>query len=221
MSAGMPVPPVPRLHLISDRRLCPLDRFAEIAGLAVSAGFDAVHLREKNLGAGALVEAGQQLRRSEQAVGNRASIIVNERLDVALVLAASGVQLGEESFSPRDVRAVAGRSLLIGRSIHDPASAERAALEGADFLIAGHIYATSSKPEQEPRGPKLIRAVVRACRLPVIAIGGITPERVPEVVDAGAWGVAVISGVLRADDPAEAARAYRAAIDRAVAVGRE
>lgn len=215
MSAGMPVPPVPRLHLISDRRLCPLDRFAEIAGLAVSAGFDAVHLREKNLGAGALVEAGQQLR---QAVGNRASIIVNERLDVALVLAASGVQLGEESFSPRDVRAVAGRSLLIGRSIHDPASAERAALEGADFLIAGHIYATSSKPEQEPRGPELIRAVVRACRLPVIAIGGITPERVPEVVEAGARGVAVISGVLRADDPAEAARAYRAAIDRALSV---
>lgn len=204
---------IPRLHLISDRRLCPLDRFAQIAGIAVAAGFDAVHLREKNLGAGRLVDAGQQLRRT---IDSRASIIVNERLDVALVLAADGVQLGEESFIPRDVRAVAGRSLLIGRSVHDPASAERVALEGADFVIAGHVYATASKVDQEPRGTEFIRAVVAACPVPVIAIGGITPERVPQVMDAGAWGVAVISGVLRAPDPAEAARKYRIAIDQAL-----
>ncbi|HLI51748.1 MAG TPA: thiamine phosphate synthase, partial [Thermomicrobiaceae bacterium] len=85
MSGGTTTLPVPRLHLISDRRLCPLDRFAAIAGLAVEAGFDAVQLREKNLGAGLMVEAGRQLRK---AVGNRASLFINERLDVALVLSA-------------------------------------------------------------------------------------------------------------------------------------
>lgn len=195
---------VPRLHLISARRLCPLARFPLVAHAAVEAGFDAVHLREKDLPSAALLEAARALNRS---LGSRATLFINDRVDIALIASAGGVQLGEQSLSPRDVRALTGASLLIGRSIHDVAGAEQAAMEGADFVIAGHVYPTESKPDQPPRGVAFLREVVRACPLPVIAIGGITPERVPEVIEAGAHGVALISGVLGAEDPRAAAQA--------------
>ncbi|MBX5444272.1 thiamine phosphate synthase [Sphaerobacter sp.] len=200
---------VPRLHLISDRRHCPLDRFPEVARAAVLAGFDAVHLREKDLPAAEVIEAARALNR---AIGDEAGLLINDRVDVALIVGAAGVQLGETSLSPRDVRALAGQSLLIGRSVHDVEGAERAAVEGADFVIAGHVYATGSKPGQPPRGLDFLAAIVAATPLPVIAVGGITPDRVPEVIAAGAHGVAVISGVLAADDPGEAAAAYHRAL---------
>jgi thiamine-phosphate diphosphorylase len=207
---------VPRLHLVSDRRLCPLDRFPELARLAVDAGVDAVHLRERDLPGKPLAEAARALRR---AIGERALLFVNERVDVALVTGADGVQLPETGLSPREVREIAGSRLLVGRSVHDLEGAERAAAEGADFVIAGHVYETSSKPGQVGRGLGFLRRLAERCSLPVIAIGGITPERVPEVLRAGAWGVAVLSGILRDAQPAEAARRYREALDEVTSGG--
>lgn len=211
MAAGKARRPVPRLHLISDRRLCPLGRFPEVARLAIAGGVDAVHLREKDLPGGALLDGAYRLQR---AIDGRAALLINERVDVALIVAARGVQLGETAVSPREVRALCGERFLIGRSVHDAAGAERAAIEGADFVLAGHVYETRSKPGQPARGPEWVWAIARNCPLPLIAIGGITPRRAPEVVQAGAHGVAVISGILSAPDPAEAARAYRRALER-------
>ncbi|MDI3341711.1 MAG: thiamine phosphate synthase, partial [Sphaerobacter sp.] len=188
---------IPRLHLISDRRQCPLDRFPSVARAAIAAGFDAVHLRAKDLPAGELLAAARALTRS---VGDAAAVVVNDRVDVALIAGATGVQLGEAALSPRDVRALAGERLLIGRSVHDPAGAAQAAAEGADFVIAGHVYPTGSKPGQAARGLAFLATVAAASPVPVIAVGGITPDRVPEVLAAGAYGVAVISGVLAAPD---------------------
>ncbi|WP_173380657.1 thiamine phosphate synthase, partial [Nitrolancea hollandica] len=128
---------------------------------------------------------------------------------------AHGVQMGEHGLSPLDIRAVCGDSILIGRSVHDESGAERAAFERADFIIAGNVYPTRSKPGREGRGLDFIRRVAEAGGLPVIAIGGITPARVPEVIQAGAYGVAVISGILAAPDPSTAAQAYRLALDEA------
>jgi thiamine-phosphate diphosphorylase len=201
---------VPRLHLISDRSICPLDRFPETACQAVEAGFDAVHLREKDLPGRDLVEAARHLKR---VINDGARILINERLDVAIIVGAHGVQMGEQGLSPLDIRAVCGDSILIGRSVHDESGAERAALEQADFIIAGNVYPTRSKPGREGRGLGFITRVAEAGGLPVIAIGGITPERVPEVIQAGAYGVAVISGILAAPDPSTAAQAYRLALD--------
>lgn len=201
--------PIPRLHLISDRTLCPLERFPEVARRAALAGAGAVHLREKDLHGGPLVEAARRLRR---VLPGETVLLVNERVDIALVVGAHGVQLGEDGLSPLDVRAICGRQMLIGRSVHDPVGAERAVVEGADFVMAGHVYDTRSKPNQPARGPAFIEAIARVCPLPVIAVGGITPERVSEVIRAGAYGVAVISGILGATDPEDAARAYAEAL---------
>lgn len=202
---------IPRLHLISDRRHCPLDRFPSVALAAVEAGVDAVHLREKDLPAAVVVDAARALNR---ALADRAAVLINDRVDVALIVGAVGVQLGETALSPRDVRALAGSSLLIGCSVHDVEGAERAAVEGADFVMAGHIYATGSKPGQPPRGLDFLAAIAGASPLPVIAVGGITPERVPEIIAAGAHGMAVISGILAAADPGAAAAAYRRALEK-------
>ncbi|MCM8749540.1 thiamine phosphate synthase [Thermomicrobiaceae bacterium CFH 74404] len=207
---------IPRLHLISDRWLCPLDRFPELARLSVDAGVDAVHLREKDLPGRALADAGRALRR---AIGDRALLFVNERVDVALVIGADGVQLPETGLSPREVREIAGPRLLIGRSVHDVEGAERAAAEGADFVIAGNVYETGSKPGQAGRGLEFVRSLAERCPIPVVAIGGITPERVSEVLRAGAWGIAVISGILGDAKPAEAARRYREALDEVIGGG--
>lgn len=201
---------VPRLHLISDRSICPLDPFPVVARHAVNAGFDAVHLREKALPGQMLLEAARQLRRT---IGDDACILINERLDVALICGADGVQVGEQGVSPLDIRAVCGDTILIGRSVHDETGAERAAIERADFVIAGNVYPSRSKPGWPGRGLEFITRVMEAGGLPVIAIGGITPTRVPEVIQAGAHGVAVISGILASPDPGAAAQAYHLALD--------
>jgi thiamine-phosphate diphosphorylase len=201
---------IPRLHLISDRRLCDLSAFPAVAARAVGGGVDAVHLREKEITAGELLAADRGLR----SLVSNAMMFINDRVDVALLSDANGVQLGESSVSVADVRALSGGRLLIGRSVHDVAGAQRAAEDGADFVIAGHVYETASKAGQAGRGSQFIASIVVACPLPVIAIGGITPERVAEVVAAGAHGVAVISGILKADDPVRAAARYAEALAR-------
>jgi thiamine-phosphate diphosphorylase len=201
--------PVPRLHLISDSRLCDLGRFPAVARRAAEAGVDAVHLREKDVPAVDLLRLAIELRNS---LGKRALLVINDRIDVAQICDAGGVQLGERSLPVGAVRGLLGADVLIGRSVHDVEGARKAEADGADFVVAGHVYETSSKLGQAGRGPEFIEAIVQACSLPVIAIGGITPEHVPEVARAGAHGVAVISGILSAPDPAAASRAYANAL---------
>lgn len=200
--------PIPRLHLISDRRICDLAAFRTVAVGAVSSGVDAVHLREKEMAAGDLLTAARTLR----ATIGAARLFINDRLDVALLSEADGVQFGEAGISVADARSLTGDRLLIGRSIHDVAGAKRAAEDGADFVIAGHVFETASKAGLPGRGRRFIESIAAACPLPIIAIGGITPDRVAEVVSAGAHGVAVISGILNADDPERAAARYAEAL---------
>ncbi len=204
---------VPRFHLLSDHRLCSLDRFPTIARQAVAGGVDAVHLREKELPASLLLASAIALR---EQIGNQACLFINDRVDIAMVSRADGVQLGETSLPVTATRSLTGQSFWIGRSIHDVEGARTAAADGADFVIAGHIYETASKQGQSGRGTKFIEMVALACSIPVIAIGGITPERVPDVMRAGAYGVAVISGILTAADPEGAARRFTDALERSV-----
>ena len=203
---------IPRLHLISDRALCPLDHFVSVAAAVVAAGVHAVHLRERDLPAGDLLDLARRLR---SGVGDRAAVIVNDRLDVALVARADGVQLPERGLSVRDARSIVGDRLLVGCSVHDAGGAARAAAEGADYVLAGNVYASRSKPGMAGRGPGFIADVAATARLPVIALGGVTAERVPEVMAAGAAGIAVISAILAARDPSVAAADLRNAVDAA------
>jgi thiamine-phosphate diphosphorylase len=131
---------------------------------------------------------------------------------VARAVGAAGVHLPETIGSVAAARAALGPRALVGRSVHDVAGAQRATAEGTDYLILGTIYATVSKPGRAPAGLELVRAVAAAVCTPIIAIGGIDETNAAATIAAGAWGIAVMSGVLRAPDPADAVRRLRAAI---------
>lgn len=187
---------------------------ADRVSLAVAGGVDMVQLREKDLPAGELLKLATAI---QKAIAGRAVLIVNERVDVALAAEADGVQLGEDALPIHPVRQLVGSQTLIGRSVHSADGAEKAIAEGADFLVAGTMYATRSHPGIEPVGPSLIFSIaqqqaVAANPSPIIGIGGITAGNLGEVIRAGASGVAVITSILASADPEEEARKLKNAM---------
>lgn len=204
--------PDPCLMLVTDRARLRGRALEEVVSQAIDGGVNAVQLREKDLSSGELYELAITLR---AVTRGRALLLVNDRLDVALACGADGVHLPERSLPLTKARSLAGEACLIGRSVHSVDAAREAERDGADYLIAGSVYETASKPGAAPAGVELVRAVAEAVRVPILAIGGITPERVRDVVAAGADGIAVISAVLDANDPCASASLLRAALDGA------
>jgi thiamine-phosphate diphosphorylase len=131
-----------------------------------------------------------------------AAVFVSGRPDIAAALGATGVQLAKDDLTPTDARRVLHHG-WIGRSVHSLEEAETAVAQGTDFLVVGSIYETASHPGQPALGLRLVRDAA-GLGLPVIAIGGITPERAIAVRDAGAYGVAAIRALWQAPDPAAA-----------------
>lgn len=197
---------VPRLMLVTDRRSSRI-ALPELASRAIAGGVDVVQLREKDL-------AEEQFRSVAKAilhaVGDRSHISVNGSLATAKALGV-GLHLPESAMTPADAREQLGQDTLIGRSVHSPEAARGS--EGADYLIAGHVFATANKPDRPPIGPVGLRRIVEAAPCPVLAIGGVTAANVQTVLSAGAYGVAVISAINGADDPETAARAIGANLD--------
>jgi len=135
-------------------------------------------------------------------------LLVSRRLDLARALALDGVQLGADAVPVREARAWLGPAACIGYSAHSGEEAARAAADGASFVTLSPIFATSSKPEAAPRGCTWLAAALRGLAVPALALGGVTPARAPEVLAAGAWGVAAVSAIGAAPDPERAAREF-------------
>jgi thiamine-phosphate pyrophosphorylase len=150
-----------------------------------------------------------------ETVGDDALVLINNRVDVALAVDASGVQLGERGPAVKAARNLGGDDWVIGRSVHSLEGAQKAESDQADFLMLGTIYETTSHPGQKGAGLDLVRNVAGRVGMPIIGIGGVNPERAADVVSAGAIGVAVIGGILRADDPERAAADLRKSIEDA------
>jgi thiamine-phosphate pyrophosphorylase len=173
---------------VSDRTRA----IAALAAAAAGAGIDLFQIREADLDGGALFDIA---RACVAAVGSTSTrVLVNDRLDVALAAGAHGVHLRSDSFGAREVRALVPGDFLVGRSVHDRAAALEAQQDGADFVIFGTVFPTGSKPAGHPiAGTEELAAVCRAVGLPVLAVGGVSMERVASVVAARARGVAAIS----------------------------
>jgi len=139
-------------------------------------------------------------------------VVVNERLDVALAAGAHAAQLGSQALPVREAVTVAAGRLAIGASVHGPEEARGAARDGANYLVLGTIFATPSHHDVEPGGGDRI-AACRAVDLPIVAIGGIDLSRVPDVMVAGASGIAVIRAVWSATSPVEAAVSLARALE--------
>jgi len=162
----------------------------------------AIHIREKQKTARELFQMIEQLAQTIPL----SKIIVNDRVDVALAAGAAGVQLSFHSLETLIVKNKFA-SLKVGQSIHSYDEGVKAIRDGADYVLFGHIFPSGSKPGQTPKGLMPLTRVAQL-DIPVIAIGGITPENTRSVIQAGAKGIAVMSGIFEARDPLEAVKDY-------------
>jgi thiamine-phosphate pyrophosphorylase len=200
-----------RLCLVTDRTQTGGRDLLALVRECLAAGLPAVQLREKDLGAAELARLGRALR--EATVAHGAALIINDRVDVALAVGADGVQRTTASLAVADILAIADKRLRVGASVHGLDEALAAADAGADWVVFGPVFDTPSKRAYgPPQGLAALERVARAVRIPVIAIGGITPERVGDVRRAGAHGVAAITAILTAPAPAAATRQFLAAL---------
>jgi thiamine-phosphate pyrophosphorylase len=171
-----------------------------------------VQLREHDLPAGELLRLARRLK---LIIRGKALLIINDRIDVAIAVEADGAQLPEEGLPTLTARGLLGRYAVLGRSVHSVEAAQQASREGAEFVLAGTIYKSTSKPDVKPVGPGLISEITSGNSQPVLAVGGITADKVGEVIKAGAAGVAVISAIAGADDAKAAAEELTAALREA------
>jgi thiamine-phosphate pyrophosphorylase len=200
------------LHVLTDARIGPAALDAVTA--AVAAGAPVVQVRSKD---GSDRERYDFARRVvEVCTAAGATCLVNDRVDLAVAVGAHGTHLGADDL-PLDVaRRLVRPGHLLGGTARDPERARLLAAQGADYLGVGPAYATTTKTGlPDALGPRGVRAVAEAVAIPVIAIGGVTAERVPGLLAAGAAGVAVVGAVAGATDPAAATRELlRALADR-------
>jgi thiamine-phosphate pyrophosphorylase len=195
-----------RLYLITDRAASTRP-VAEVVEGCLGAGLRAVQLREKDLEVRALLALAITLRESTRR--HAARLLINDRADVALAVGAEGVQRTHVSLPVAALRGITPPGFLIGASAHSTAEARDAVAEGADFVVFGPVYDTPSKRRYgPPQGLAALEAAAAAATRPVLAVGGITPARVPEVCRAGAAGVAVIGAIYAAPRPADATKAF-------------
>lgn len=201
------------LYVIPDEMIGLGRTHAEIAGLAIAGGADAIQLRDKNCSSRELIQTGRALR--EITRRNATLFIVNDRLDVAIACEADGVHLGQGDMRTDVARQIAPSGFIIGVSVSSVEEAILAEREGADYVALSPTFSTGSKPDAGPgHGLKVLRDIRRKVSVPVIAIGGITRENIGDVIDAGADGVAVISAVAGATDITAAARDLKNLITR-------
>ena len=189
-----------RLYVVTGVR----PDLAKFLDEVLSAGVDIVQLREKEAQASDLIRWGQTFRRAAERHG--ALFIVNDRPEVAQELQADGVHLGQDDLSPAEAREVLGPDAIIGVSTHAPDQWDGASTE-ADYLCAGPVWETPTKPGRPAAGLEYIRhATNSAERRPWFAIGGINERNLPEVIDAGATRIVVVRAVTEAAEPAGAVR---------------
>jgi len=210
----------PVVCLITDRARVPGGADGTVACVtwAARAGVQLVQVRERDLDGGPLTAL---VRRCVAAVrGTRTRVLVNDRLDVALAAGAHGVHLRADSMPAAKVRTLSPPGFLLGRSVHARDEAlDAAAAGGLDYLLFGTVFATSSKPGRRPAGASAMAEVATAVSLPVLAVGGVTPDNVGEVAMAGSAGFAAI-GVFATASEAALARSVAAATVAFVAASR-
>jgi thiamine-phosphate pyrophosphorylase len=210
-----------RLNAIVDPERAGGHDLAELARLCAEGGATLVQSRDKKSETRAMVERARAIKQALKPFG--VAFVVNDRIDVALAAEADGVHLGSDDMPVQDARRLLGPNALIGLSIKSAAEAEAAPLDLIDYVGSGGVYVTLSKEQKNaPIGPAGLARIVavlklRAGNLPVCGIAGIDAGNAAAVIGAGADGIAVISALSLAPDPAAAARALRGIVDAMLA----
>lgn len=200
-----------RVVVITDRSLASPRPLRDVVLAALQGGARMIQLRDKHASARELHQAATDLL--PLVHGHGGVLIINDRLDVALAAHADGVHLGPDDLPVAVARRVAPREFIIGASTDDPAGARALAADGASYIGCGAVFGTTTKDVGGERiGPAGVASVVRAVRIPVVAIGGVTPLNAGQLRGTGAAGVAVVGSVMTSPDPAATVRQLLAAI---------
>jgi thiamine-phosphate pyrophosphorylase len=202
------------LYLVTDRGLAMGRSTLDIVRAAVSGGVTCVQLREKECSAREFIEEALAVRDFLKERG--VPLIINDRVDVALAVGADGVHLGQTDMPLKTAQKILGDSMIIGISAESLEDAVEAEKGGADYLGVSPIHATPTKTDTAPPlGLEGLRAIRRAVNLPLVGIGGLNLDNAADVIRSGGDGVAVVSAIVSAGDPAGAARNLRRVIDEA------
>ena len=194
------------LYVILDRSVTRGRDLPNLLGAILSGGCRLVQLREKSMPLAELLPLARRLARQCREAG--ALFIVNDRADLALASGADGLHVGQDDLPARDARAILRPGMILGVSTHDPEQARRAVVDGADYVAVGSIFPTTTKAGFQLVGTELIRRVRPEVPVPLVGIGGITPDNAPAVLGAGADAVAVISALGAAPDPETMTRRF-------------
>jgi thiamine-phosphate pyrophosphorylase len=201
--------------ILGDRRLylCTPDRpdLAGFVAACIRGGVDVVQLRDKTLDARALVDRARLVR--EVCADAGVPFIVNDRPDLAVEVGADGVHVGQRDAPAHLARRILGPDAIVGLSTHDPADLAAAADDPVDYISAGPVVATPTKPGRPGTGVDYAATATRQSARPVFVTGGVTAERVPALVAAGIRRFVVVRALTEAADPCGAARELRSAID--------
>ena len=201
-----------RLYVLLTQAQCNIP-LLDAARQVIRGGADVIQLREKDLPDSELLQLARKLRRitSEASVG----FIINDRPDLARLAEADGVHLGQEDLPPAAARKVLARHQILGVSTHSLGQVQQALADGADYIGVGPVFPTATRGYAQGVGLEYVQAAAESVAIPMVAIGGITPEKVPEILAAGSAGIvgiAVCSAVLGADDIEAATAAFKAAL---------
>ena len=182
------------------------DLFLNAVASALKGGVDILQLREKNMPANKILELGKKVKLLCAEYG--ATFIVNDRVDIAYVLEADGVHLGQDDMDVESARKILGNNAIIGISTHAPEQAQKAVNDGADYIGMGPVFTTPTKPGRPSVGLEYAKWVSENIKIPAFAIGGIDLTNVQDVINAGAKKIAVVRAIINSDSPEKAAQEF-------------
>lgn len=197
-----------RLYLVTEESV-PLDKLVEIVEKAMKGGVTMVQLREKKTEGGEFYKKAKILKRLLDR--DDIPLIINDRVDIALAVSAAGVHVGQQDLPLPEVRKIVPASMIVGVSVSTMNEAREAELHGASYIGVGAVFPTTSKQNAKVLPEGSLEAIVRSVSIPTVAIGGITLDKLRMLQSTKVTGVAVVSAIMQADDPYQAARQFRAA----------
>lgn len=189
-----------KLYLVTDRsKFSSVDEFLDAVAASLKGGVQIVQLREKTANAKEFIGLGRKVK--ELCAIYDALFIINDRVDVAHIVGADGVHLGQDDIDIDSARHLLGKDAIVGISTHAPEQAEKAVASGADYIGVGPVFETPTKPGRKSVGLEYVEWASKNVNIPWFAIGGISAENVSEVINAGASRIAVVRAIINSENP--------------------
>lgn len=187
------------------------DEFLDAIASALQGGVNIVQLREKNMPANKVLELGRKVK--QLCLEYNAVFIINDRVDIAALLEADGVHLGQDDLDVASARTILGNNVIVGVSTHAPEQALKAVEDGADYIGVGPVFSTPTKEGRTPVGIEYVRWVSKNIEIPAFAIGGIDLDNIDEVIEAGLSQISVVRAIINSDSPQHAAETFLAKLE--------